>query len=184
MSGYFSAFTDRWMKIDSDEYVLMNNIFNAVAVPQEAKDNVGSYVMYDIEPGETPDMISRKAYGTSDYWWVIMLFNDIYDMDRHWYIDPQVIRKKMIESEYDENEIMHYLNIDDVKVDIRGIKILLGITGNITADELGLTPVTRLDEVIKNNDKRRWIKVPIPEYIPLFQSELDTISRRLSNGKQ
>lgn len=44
-----------------------------------ALENYLIYDEYDIEEGETPDIISEKLYGTPNYHWLIMLINDRFD---------------------------------------------------------------------------------------------------------
>ena len=44
-----------------------------------ALENYLIYDEYDIEDGETPDIISEKLYGKPNYHWLIMLINERFD---------------------------------------------------------------------------------------------------------
>jgi len=50
-------------------------------------DNFGSvknYQTYTVKKGETPEVVSTKLYGSPDWYWLIMLFNDLTDPFRDW----------------------------------------------------------------------------------------------------
>ena len=50
-------------------------------------DNFGSvrnYKSYTVKTGETPEVVSTKLYGSPDWYWLIMLFNDLTDPFRDW----------------------------------------------------------------------------------------------------
>jgi len=36
-----------------------------------------AYTKYQIKHGDTPDIIAHKHYGNSDWWWLVLLYNDI-----------------------------------------------------------------------------------------------------------
>ena len=38
-----------------------------------------TYTTYSIRHGDTPDIIAHQHYGSSDLWWLVLLFNDIID---------------------------------------------------------------------------------------------------------
>jgi hypothetical protein len=42
------------------------------------------YIYYNVKNGEIPELISYNYYGTTDYWWIVLLFNDIFDPFFEW----------------------------------------------------------------------------------------------------
>lgn len=58
---------------------VVTDITRNVRVRREILANVAIYDEYDIVDGETPEIISEKFYGTSEYHWIIMLANEKYD---------------------------------------------------------------------------------------------------------
>lgn len=50
-----------------------------VRIRKAVLDSVTLYDEYDIQDGETPELISHKIYGSSYYHWVVMLCNQRYD---------------------------------------------------------------------------------------------------------
>jgi hypothetical protein len=53
-------------------------------VQKDFLDLITIYDLYDIEDGETPDIISNKIYGKPTYHWLIMLVNQRFDYIKDW----------------------------------------------------------------------------------------------------
>ena len=49
-------------------------------------------VDYTIKDGETPETLSYNLYGTTDYWWINMVLNNIIDRFYEWPMDNNVLR--------------------------------------------------------------------------------------------
>ena len=45
---------------------------------------IKNYKTYTIQGGETPDIVSTKLYGSSEWYWLIMLFNNMTDPFSDW----------------------------------------------------------------------------------------------------
>lgn len=61
------------------DYKIITDITRNVRFRKRVLENIALYDEYDIEDGETPEIISEKIYGTPFYHWVIMLVNQRYD---------------------------------------------------------------------------------------------------------
>ena len=76
-------------------------------------DLSGSYyfVDYDILDTDTPESISKELYGSAEYHWVVLIFNNIFDTFFEW---PLSVRKleKMVTYKY--NGIDLYLDDDGI----------------------------------------------------------------------
>ena len=59
--------------------ITVTDITNNVRLKEKLKSLVTSYNYYTIANGETIELISKKLYGTEDYYWILMLLNDKYD---------------------------------------------------------------------------------------------------------
>ena len=46
--------------------------------------NLRAYQSYYVKTGETPDIVASKLYGSSNWYWLIMLFNDMTDPFNDW----------------------------------------------------------------------------------------------------
>ena len=60
------------------------NLLSRVVAIKANFNKFAVYFPYEIKDGERPDTISYDYYGTSEYAWMIMLTNDVYDIYSHW----------------------------------------------------------------------------------------------------
>lgn len=58
---------------------IVADITRNVRIRKEILNNVTIFDEYDVQDGETPEIIAEKYYGTPEYHWIIMLANDKYD---------------------------------------------------------------------------------------------------------
>lgn len=63
--------------------ILTNLLARASIIPSILKD-VSLYYEYDVQDGETPEMISYKYYGTTEDFWVVLFSNQILDPQWNW----------------------------------------------------------------------------------------------------
>ena len=67
-----------------DTFFILRDITVNFRVLKRALENVTIYDEYDVVDGETPEIVSQKIYGRSDYHWVIMIFNNRVDYLSEW----------------------------------------------------------------------------------------------------
>lgn len=89
-----SSFYDAFPKIKYDinksqypQYEEVTDIFFRLGVIQNALNNISSYTVYDIEDGETPELLAEKFYGDAGAAWMILLANNILDAQFDWPLD-------------------------------------------------------------------------------------------------
>lgn len=94
------------------DYKVVTDITKNVRFRKEVLENVSLYDFYDIEEGDTPEIISEKVYGTPYYHWVVMISNQKYDYVKDFplsqkeldeYIDTKYGDKKYHIKEYKKN---------------------------------------------------------------------------------
>ena len=74
---YFSKFPNILYDIKGDGNVkLVTNLLKRVKVRENVINNLVLFDKYDVESGETPEIVSYKVYGTVDFYWVILMIND------------------------------------------------------------------------------------------------------------
>jgi hypothetical protein len=59
--------------------IILTNILTRVAVIPELLKNTLAYYSYDIQEGDTPEIIASKYYGTVDNFWLVMMSNQSID---------------------------------------------------------------------------------------------------------
>lgn len=78
---------------------------------KEVLSNITLYDEYDIQDGETPEIIAEKIYGNAEYHWIVMLVNSRYDYLTDFPLaEPDLSR--VISDKYPNNEYgpHHYVN--------------------------------------------------------------------------
>jgi|LakMenE18May11ns_1017448.scaffolds.fasta_scaffold9957712_7 hypothetical protein len=100
-----SSFYDLFPKINYDienrrlqpQYEQVTNIFHRLGVVRDVINNIGSYIVYDIEDGDTPEIVAHKVYGDAGGFWLILLANNIMDGQFEWPLDPNSFNQFVIE---------------------------------------------------------------------------------------
>jgi hypothetical protein len=58
---------------------VVRDITRNIRFRRDILSNITVFDEYDIQEGETPEIIAEKLYGNPEYHWIIMLANDRYD---------------------------------------------------------------------------------------------------------
>ena len=126
-----------------DTFFILKDITVNFRVLKKALENVTIYDEYDVVDGETPEIVSQKIYGRSDYHWVIMLFNNRVDYLSEWVMTYDRL-EQYCKDKYGEEEIYSIHHYEDAE--------------GYTVDETypSATPISNIDyEVVQNENKRR-----------------------------
>ena len=79
----------------------MVDLFRSVRALPTFLDNYTGYKFYRIKNGERPDIVSRRLYGTSQYYWTFFVINDfLHDGYRAWPMSQEDLFT-YIEKEYE-----------------------------------------------------------------------------------
>lgn len=77
MSYYFQGFPTVLYDVHNDGHpVEVTDIFRAVRLKPEVRDDMLLYTSYTIQDGERPDHVSMKLYNSVDYYWVFFMVNE------------------------------------------------------------------------------------------------------------
>lgn len=93
-----SAFFNNFPKIKYDinnttvnkQYEDVTNIFFRIRYLREILNNVSSYYVYELEDGDTPEILAEKVYGDAGAGWMIVYANKIMDPQFDWPMDYDV----------------------------------------------------------------------------------------------
>jgi len=69
---------------ESTSYDIVTNIIARFAFEKSLKENSALFYSYDIQEGDTPEIIANKYYGSPEKHWIVLLFNDIVDPQYDW----------------------------------------------------------------------------------------------------
>lgn len=159
------------------DYRLITDISRNVRFRKSILENISLYDYYDINEGETPEMISEKIYGTPFYHWVIMLANQRYDYINDFPIsqlelDAHVIKKYGV----DKIEHVHHYSYDGFIKE--GVNQLVLRESNIDGGGIGSMTVGKIMTSLTNGYLGRIDEILVPS------NNLNvTVSVSLRNGK-
>ena len=75
--------------------VFTNLLARASVIPELLK-NPAMYYSYDIQDGDTPEIIAHKYYGDSYRYWMVLLANEILDPQWEWPISGNIFNDYLI----------------------------------------------------------------------------------------
>ena len=62
----------------------VTNIISRFGFESSLKNNSAAFYKYDIQEGDTPEIIATKYYDNPERHWIVLMFNDIYDPQWDW----------------------------------------------------------------------------------------------------
>jgi len=102
MSKYFNFFPKTLYtsdEVNSDTITQLTSRFNFT---EDFKNNSAVSYEYDIQEGDTPEIIADKLYGSSERHWIVLLFNDIIDPQFDWPLSQRTLIS-FIDEKYSAN---------------------------------------------------------------------------------
>lgn len=77
MSSYFDKFPNTFYNFGNEKTpVAFQNIKKYSELIDTYRDNIGTYIEYEIRDGDRPDTVSQMLYGRPDYDWTFFLMNE------------------------------------------------------------------------------------------------------------
>jgi hypothetical protein len=99
ISPYLDSFPKIDYSISEDKNVTENvtNIFKRYAMLREVLSNAGSYVLYEVEDNDTPEILAERVYSDAGAGWMILYANKIMDPQFDWPLSDINFKKYIIE---------------------------------------------------------------------------------------
>ena len=188
MSNYFSYFPKTEQKIGAgDSHVLLTNIMRRFKIRSSIKKNTQVYHEYSIQEGERPDIIAHKYYGSSNYAWIILHYNNIVDPVFGWPLFGEEFQD-YIKGKYGsipeaKNEVHEYRKIlTHSKIHLNGNKIneryvVIDLYQYQYTSPKDRKTVYKYDYELEIQEKKRNIKLLDKRYISKIRDEVETILR-------
>ena len=179
MPKYFETFPKRLYDIaNTGNPKLVTDIFRRLKVRDGIKDNLALYATYDVVPGDTPESISYKHFGSTDYFWVICLLNNVVNRYHDWPLD-EFNFQQFVKDKYDNPEAIHHYE----KTQLSGRQTGEGPADyshkiEVNADEAGAEAVSNIQHERRLQDKKRQIRVLQPAFLNTFIDEFRELIRQ------
>jgi len=138
----------------------MTDITFNIRFRKQILDNISLFDEYDIQEGETPELIAARIYGDPLYHWVIMLVNERYN-----YIEdfPKTQRSlgEYVNAKYtDPYGVHHYENSE-------GFNVMQSVPD--------ASPISNYDYEDRLNESKRRIKIVSPNILVAILKDFNTI---------
>jgi hypothetical protein len=96
----------------------IKNILESVKIRDLIGDDLNSYLPYTIKEGDSIESIAYHYYGSTDYFWLVCLSNDIIDPYYQWPMNSIELDKHIVlkygSAETAKNTINHYKDSDGI----------------------------------------------------------------------
>lgn len=143
MAGYFTQISKTLYSLDQDSLnpQIVTDILRRSTFLKEVSENVALFYEYQVQEGDTPEIIADKLYRSVDRAWIVLLFNKI---DNPLYQFPlnNIALENYIVNKYDQT-------LDQAKSTIHHYE--LEITRRFIQN--GLVTDTTVDTYIVNDDE-------------------------------
>lgn len=169
--NYFKNFPNILYLFDiggRQELRVMKDIVLNIRFIREVVNNVSLYDTYDINDGDTPEIIAEKLYGDPGLHWILMIFNEKLDFYNDFPLSESALiayieTKYGVGNAYGQHVIFDTLHYEDKYGNV--------VDGPTTET---VRPVTNYEYEAKMNEAKRRIKVIHRNLIPSILDELET----------
>ena len=179
MPKYFETFPHRLYDIKGDgNQTLVTDIFRRMKVRDGVKDNLAMMATYDVMNGDSPETISYKHFGSTDYFWVILITNDVTDRYYGWPLSESDF-EAYVKDKYAEPDGVHHYEVTQSSGNTTGegpFDYDHKIEANSTT--VGAQSVSNRQFEERQQDKIRNIKLLDPKFLPLFIEEFERLVTR------
>ena len=132
---------------------------------------------YDVQDGDTPESISYKHFGTTQYFWVICLMNNVYDRFYDWPLTFSAF-EEYVTQKYDNPQAIHHYEKDQSSGSTTGEgpadydhKI------EVNSTDSDAQSVSNYEYEQRIQDRKRQIKLLDNAYLGLFIEEFEKLAR-------
>lgn len=93
MAKYFNYFPKVYYfkENSSTNLDVVTNLTSRFGFQEEFKTNSSVYYEYEIQDGDTPEIIASKYYDSPERHWLVLLFNDILNPQFDWPLDQRTL---------------------------------------------------------------------------------------------
>lgn len=152
---------------------VIKDIFRHASFISEYKPLSDLYQTYTVNDGETPHTIAEQFYGASEYYWVILIFNNLYSMTTDWPLDQYTLERFCSQKYTDAHmyQTRHYERDDSVIGEVKDFYVGWTVPANPGPLDPTVYPVSFYDFEARLNDAKRKILILRPELLSEFLTQ-------------
>tara|TARA_Y200000002_G_scaffold39313_1_gene28695 strand:- start:2717 stop:3256 length:540 start_codon:yes stop_codon:yes gene_type:complete len=152
-------------------YKAVVNIWRRVKVRSKIINQIANYDRYDVQEGESPEIVSYKVYGDTDLFWIVCLMNDVQNRYYDWPL-PEFTFQQFVADKYDNPDGIHHYEITQKSGKQSGDgpsdyshKL------EVNSTEPGAVSVSNIQYERRIQDDKRQIKLLPPNFVNAFVDE-------------
>ncbi len=153
---------------------LITNFLKRVKVRDSVLDNISNFSTYTVKSGETPESVSYKFYRTVEYYWIVLLANNVKDRFYDWPLSEQQF-ETYVNDKYTNPGAIHHYEITQSSGPTSTLDNSHKI--EVNSDTSGATSVSNYEYERRIQDNKSQIRILKSEFIPSILEEF----RRLIN---
>lgn len=171
--AFFDSYPVTQYELNGKTYYI-TDIFRKAAFITEYRNVADMYSMHFIADGETPETVSEEYYDTSEYYWVILLFNEIHDMVFDWPQDQYTV-ELLAQQKYGDAlyQTKHYVKNGIVVGEFKEFSSPWVVPDNPGPGDPTIYPVSFMEYEYNKNDKKREIRILRPELLSEFVRQFE-----------
>ena len=156
----------------------VTDIFRRVKVRNKIADNVVLFDKFDVHEGEKPEDVAYKAYGDADYFWVICLVNNVVNRYYDWPLDEYNFQQ-FVADKYANPDAIHHYEVTQPSGKQEGDGPAdYSHKLEVNSDYPGAQSVSNIEYERREQDKKRQIKILLPQYLKVFEDEFVRLVRK------
>jgi hypothetical protein len=198
---YFNTLPTILSSDNAGNLIALKNLLTRVHLNKDTIKNPLLFYSYDIQEGDTPEIVAQKYYGSVDYFWVVMFGAQLIDPEWDWPMSSRVFSEFIIDkygSTIAANSLIdHYeksitisssLNNDHTTdivvidehtyvntiVETHSYRVP---TGEIVTISTNKRPVTAYENETILNEKRRSINLINERYVSDLTQQFQTLMK-------
>ena len=156
----------------------VTDIFRRVKIRSKIMDNVAAFDTYDVQEGESPETVAYKVYGDQNYFWVVCIVNNIVNRYYDWPLDEYNFQQFVKDKYANPDDIHHYEAIQSSGPQKGNGPADYDHLIECNATDPGAQSVSNIEYERRLQDKKRQIKILLPNYINALESEFRKTIRR------
>ena len=176
---YFAQFPKLQYDIKGDGNVnVIPDIFRRIKLKNKIRDNLVILDKYDLTDGEKPEDVAFKIYGSVDYYWVVLLVNNVVDRYYDWPMGFQEF-ENYVNDKYAEPGAIHHFEVKQTSGRQEGLEPEdYSHFIEVNADHPGAQSVSNYEYEQRLQNQKRQIKILNPDYLSSFIEEFEKLIRR------
>ena len=152
-------------------YKAVVNIWRRTKVRSKIVNQIANFDRYDVQEGESPEIVAYKVYGDTDLFWIICLMNDIHNRYYDWPLD-EFNFQQYVADKYDNPDGVHHFEITQKS----GKQIGDGPADfshklEVNSTTPGAVSVSNIQHERRLQDELRQIKILPPNFVNAFVDE-------------